>query len=79
MDRQQVEEVVLSVMAALLKCPVSKESQRKNTPQWDSLKHIEVIFAIEDELGLEFSEDRLSTLDSVERIVESAMDILHAA
>lgn len=79
MSRQEIEIIVLGVLAAVLKCSVSSDSRRKDHPEWDSLKHIEVVFAIEDELNLQFSEDTLAKMDSVESIVESAVDLLHAA
>jgi len=70
---------VLTVLAAVLKCEVNRDSTRKNTPQWDSLKHIEVIFAIEDELGLQFSEEALAALDSVAHVVDAALALRDAA
>jgi acyl carrier protein len=73
MNRQQVENIVLDVLAAILKCQVSGETSRENTPQWDSLKHIEIMFSVEDEFGLQFSEAELAEMDSVDRIVERAM------
>lgn len=73
MDRQQLETVLLTVLATVLKCEVSAETSRKNTPQWDSLKHIEVIFALEDELGWQFSEEELADLDSVNSILDRAL------
>lgn len=78
MNQQEIEAVVLNVLAAVLKCPVTSESDRENTPQWDSLKHIEIIFTIEDELGLQFPEESLASLNSVARIVEVASGLRHA-
>lgn len=78
MNRQQIKEVVLSVLSAVLKCEVDDQGSRENLAQWDSLKQIEVIFAIEDELNLQFPEEMLPDLNSVERIV-SAAESLYAA
>lgn len=78
MNRQQIEIRVLAALATVLKCEVVLDSSRNNTYQWDSLKHIEVIFAVEDELGLQFSEEELAELDSVGKIVEKAV-ARHAA
>lgn len=72
-DRQRIETLVLSVLATVLKCEVTLDSSRKNTPQWDSLKHIQVIFAIEDELGLQFPEAVLGELNSVRQIVDKVL------
>jgi acyl carrier protein len=75
MDRTQVQQTVLTVLAAVLKQPLDKDFDitRQNTPTWDSLKHIEVMFTLEDELGIEFSEAELSNLDSVAKIVDAVL------
>ena len=78
MNRQQIKEVVLFALSAVLKCEVDDQGSRENLAQWDSLKQIEVIFAIEDELNLQFPEEMLPDLNSVERIV-SAAEALYAA
>lgn len=78
MNHQQIKEVVLSVISTVLKCEVDDEGARENLAQWDSLKHIEVIFAIEDELDLQFPEEMLPDLNSVKSIVEMA-ERLYAA
>ena len=69
---------MLAVLANVLKCEIDLDTSRLNTPQWDSLKNIEIIFAVEDELGLEFSEEELASLDSVAKIVDFAL-IVHEA
>ena len=80
MDRKQIEQNVLTVLAVVLKQPFDESAgiTRQNTPSWDSLKHIEIMFALEDELGVEFSETELSELDSVTKIVDAVL-AKHAA
>ena len=80
MDRNQIERTVLTVLTAVLKKPFKPGADitRQNTPSWDSLKHIEVMFALEDELGIEFAEAELSELDSVTKIVDAVL-AKHAA
>jgi acyl carrier protein len=80
MDRIHIEQTVLTVLAAVLKRPFhdSVEITRQNTASWDSLKHIEIMFALEDELGAEFSEEELVMLDSVPKIVDAVL-AKHAA
>ena len=76
MDRDAIENTVMVVMSAVLKTTFRNNSEvnRKNTPSWDSLKHMEIFFALEDELGVEFSDDELASLDSVIKIVKSVED-----
>lgn len=78
MVRQQVQDVVVAALATVLKCEIDLDTSRSNNPKWDSLKHIEIIFAVEDELDLEFSEEELASLNSVRQIVDLAMS-RHAA
>ncbi len=80
MDRTRVERTVLAVLATILKHPLDSSTgvTRQNTASWDSLKHIEIMFALEDELGAEFSEEELVTLDSVTKIVDAIL-AKHAA
>lgn len=75
MDRNQIEKTVLAVLGTVLKRPFSSDTdvRRGNCPEWDSLKHIEIMFTLEDELSLEFSEAELEALDSVTSIVEAAL------
>jgi acyl carrier protein len=78
MNRQQIENVVITVLSTVLKCEVDELGSRETLPQWDSLKQIEVIFAIEDELNLQFPEEALPDLNSVAQIVDAA-EALYAA
>jgi len=77
MNRHQIEAMVLTVLKTALKCAVDNKCSREHYHQWDSLKQIEVIFAIEDELNIQFSEKMISELNSVEQIVDAA-EALHA-
>ena len=75
MSYKDINLIVLDVFEAVLKRTFEEGENitRQDTPEWDSLKHMEVIFALEDELGIEFSEDELVRLDSLAKIVESVM------
>jgi acyl carrier protein len=39
---------------------------------WDSLKHVELVFAIESALHVQFSAEEMGELDSLERLVSTA-------
>jgi len=73
-----VIETVLDALRVVLKTEVNADTSVHNTPQWDSLRHIEVIFAVEDATGVQFDEAELGELTSVERIV-AAVQAKHAA
>ena len=76
--RNQTEARVIQTVSRALKSQVDASSTRDNTASWDSLRHIEVVFSLEDELGLEFSESELLEFLSVQRIVDIVMK-RHAA
>ncbi len=73
MNRQEIEATVLATLSAVLKRPLPQGAQtsRDNTPEWDSLKHVEIMFALEDELATEFSEDELAQLSSAASIIDT--------
>jgi acyl carrier protein len=73
MQRDAIEAKVVYVLSAILRQSVDVSAGRDVLAHWDSLKHIEIMFALEDELGIQFSEAELADLDSVASIVDAAM------
>lgn len=73
MNRIQIEQTILAVLVTVLKQKFDSSSDitRKHVANWDSLKHIEIMFALEDELSVVFSEQELSDLDGFQKIVEA--------
>jgi acyl carrier protein len=69
MSAHEIEERVIATVAAVLKSPVTARTMREACPAWDSLKHIEVVFAVEDEFGLAFTEEELSGIDGAATLV----------
>lgn len=43
---------------------------RENVENWDSLTHMEIIFMLEDEFSVRFSEDEIGRLNSEGEIAE---------
>lgn len=68
-----VREKVNSIMSAVLKIPVENSSEitRSETPVWDSLKHVELVFSLEDAFEITFSKDQLANLDTLDKIVDT--------
>jgi acyl carrier protein len=69
-NSKNVESVILDIFSAVLKRTVDPKDSRLTLSQWDSLKHIEIIFAIEDELSIQFDEEEIEQLDSIEKIIK---------
>ncbi|MHB8544095.1 MAG: acyl carrier protein [Leptospirales bacterium] len=73
MNRNEIEQVTRTVLSTILNRQFEPglTITRENTPEWDSLKHIEIMFALEDELGVSFSEDELVELDTVNKMIDA--------
>lgn len=78
MTRERIEAQVVEVLTTILRADAAPSTARADTPQWDSLKHIEFMFALEEALDVQFSEDELSSLASVGAIVDAVLNH-HAA
>ncbi|MGY1592803.1 acyl carrier protein [Geodermatophilus sp. SYSU D00708] len=74
MTRHDVEARVNHVLSLVLKLPSPPEAPlvRTEVPEWDSLSHIEIIYAVEESLGITFSEEEMAALDGSAAIVTAA-------
>ena len=73
MNRDQVEARVHEVLALVLKLPISPGEPlvRADVPEWDSLSHVEIIYAVEESTGVMFSEEEIASLDGSASIVDA--------
>ena len=71
-NSKSVESIVLDVFFIVLKRKVDINDSRLTVSEWDSLKHIEIIFALEDELGIQFNEEEIAQLNDVTKIIKIA-------
>jgi acyl carrier protein len=80
MTRPEIESTVRGVLqAALGRAIVPGEAVvRDREAAWDSVKHIEVLFMIEEELGITFAPEEMAGLDGLTAIVECAATHLDA-
>jgi acyl carrier protein len=47
---------------------ISSDDSPSSVPQWDSVAHLQLMLAIEDEFGIRFEADELASLKSVAMI-----------
>ena len=66
----KVREVVQEVLGRSLRA--GEELLRAEEPRWDSLAHVNLVFALEGELGIQFGAEELDALDSLERLITAA-------
>lgn len=80
MDREKTRAAVRAIVETVLNAPVPLDANatRRDLLGWDSLKHVEVVFAVEAEFGVTFTEEDMAALDSIEAIVD-AVERLRAA
>ena len=61
MKLKQIVSNILEIDASLL----SEQSNAQNTPRWDSLRHIEVIFAVESAFHVRFTMPEITSLKNL--------------
>jgi len=54
---------------------ITEESSPKSIERWDSLKHMQLILAIEDEFDITFSDDDIPNLLSTRAIEDSVRQL----
>lgn len=64
---------VRRVLGAVFGRPIGADEalSAKTEPSWDSLRHVEVLLAVEGALDVRFDEDEMPELDSVDKLVGS--------
>jgi acyl carrier protein len=68
-----LDQLIASVLRIELSL-VSSETTMQTTPQWDSLKHMELIMAIEQQYNLVLEPDEIASMTGVSAI----RDVLNA-
>ena len=74
-----IENKVIEIFQNILGRDFQKEDfgvPRSDTPEWNSLSHVEIIFACEDRFQIEFTVEELSNLNSIKSFVDSISDKL---
>jgi len=70
------EERLFAVLSSILNVPLeslSLDSSRSSLQEWDSLKHMYVVLALEEEFNVEFSDDEIATLRSASSLRDALM------
>jgi acyl carrier protein len=71
MTKQEIAERVERVVAGVLGTGVSTGGGAVNIGEWDSVKHMNVILAVENEFDVEFDDEELANTHSIPRMVEA--------
>jgi acyl carrier protein len=72
--RGDVESVVRGVLETVFGRTIAPDEnpRRETEAAWDSLKHVELIFSVEESLGIQFSAEELGELNSYDKLVVAA-------
>lgn len=70
-------EKVLEILSTLLDKDIKESSDvsMDNCELWDSMKHIEIISTLEDELEISFNIEDIPKLTSVEKILKAVKEL----
>lgn len=66
-------DTIKKLIAEVLRLPqerINDGLEMKNTAEWDSLKHIELIVALEQQLNIELSGDEIAQMTSYRAICD---------
>ena len=77
MSPSEIESQLVEVISTVLGHPVTAAASRATESGWDSLKHIQIVFAVEEKFNVQFQEEEIPTLDSLAKI--QARLLTHAA
>ena len=68
----KIEERIINVMSAVFEIPANKigeESSPDNIESWDSLKHMNIVVALEEEFNIQFTDDEIIELINMKLIM----------
>ena len=71
---QDIEKHVRTVMGKVLgieEAKIPADASRESFPQWDSLMHMNLMLALEDEFSIEFTDEQIASIASLLKLIES--------
>ena len=70
---EDINRTVRDIMSQTLNRPIGNDEQlaRTQAPEWDSLKHVQIMFSLEDAFEMRFDESELRSLDSIDAIIKA--------
>lgn len=71
MQRQEIEQIVCQVLSDVLQIEIKpgETIDRDNLSEWNSLKHMELLFSIEEKFDIQFTQEELAQINSLDQIV----------
>ncbi|MBF0552696.1 MAG: acyl carrier protein [Deltaproteobacteria bacterium] len=76
-----MKDRVLKTVSQVLNVPIellSEESSPDTVASWDSLKHMNLILALEEEFGIQFRDEQIVEILKVGLIIEAVKELMAA-
>jgi acyl carrier protein len=74
-----MEDKIKEILATILEIDqseVNNETSPDTVSNWDSLRHMKLVFAIEEEYEIEFSDDQIIQLIDVGKIISCIKELV---
>ncbi len=74
-----IQEKVIQVLINIFQVSpnkISTETTSDNVENWDSMNHINMILALEQEFGIRYDEEQVVSMLSVEEIIDATEEML---
>ena len=74
-----MEDKIKEILATVLEIDqsdVNNDTNPNTVSNWDSLRHMKLVFAIEDEFGVQFSDDQIIQLTDVGKIINCIKELI---
>jgi len=69
MDEAQMTAALLDVLGTVLRHAVDRNANRASDASWDSIAHMQILFAVEERLGVRFSEQDIPGMQSFDQLL----------
>ncbi len=77
--KDNIQERVIKIIASIMNVPqesLDESSSPESVDRWESMKHINLVLAIEEEFNIQFDDEQISQLYDVGSIVKTIECIL---
>ena len=64
-----MEDKIIQIASEVFGCEITKDSKIGSPENWDSLGHLNLFMAIENELNQKFTPNNIIECDSIEKII----------
>ena len=67
---------ILAIILEIDESDVNNDTNPDTVSSWDSLRHMKLVFAIEDEYDVQFSDDQIIQLTDVGKIIKCIKELV---